>query len=121
VFPSRQGGATALLSPDGTKVMPWAHRRPHPPPLPGGPQRAAEKRVLFVCLEAGVEPVEILRSATVNAAALQGMEGRIGVLSRGAVADIIAVDGDPVTDFASMQWVSFLVKAGMAYSAPSRD
>lgn len=87
----------------------------------GRPQGAAAKRVLFAYLEAGLEPVEILQAATVNAAALLGMEGRIGVLSPGAFADIIAVEGDPATDFASMERVSFVMKAGTVYSAPSRD
>jgi len=87
----------------------------------GRPQGAAAKRVLFAYLEAGLEPVEILQAATVNAAALLGMDGRIGVLSPGAFADIIAVEGDPVTDFSSMERVSFVMKAGTVYSAPSRD
>jgi imidazolonepropionase-like amidohydrolase len=85
------------------------------------PQGAAAKRVLFAYLEAGLTPVEILQAATVNAAALLGMEGRLGVISPGALADIIAVDGDPEADFASLERVTFVMKGGTVHSAPSRD
>jgi imidazolonepropionase-like amidohydrolase len=84
----------------------------------GRPQGAAAKRVLFAYLEAGLEPVEILQAATVNAAALLGLEGRIGVISPGAYADIIAVDGDPEIDFDSMERVRFVMKDGKVYRVP---
>jgi len=87
----------------------------------GRPQGAAAKRVLFAYLEAGLTPVEILQAATVNAAALLGMEGRLGVISPGALADIIAVEGDPEADFSSLERVTFVMKGGTVHSAPSRD
>ena len=46
-----------------------------------------------------VQPAhEVLRAATVNAAALLGRDGELGVIAPGAVADILLVDGDPLTD-----------------------
>jgi imidazolonepropionase-like amidohydrolase len=42
--------------------------------------------------------IEVIRSATVNAAELIGMEGKIGVIRPGAHADFIVVDGDPLVD-----------------------
>jgi imidazolonepropionase-like amidohydrolase len=65
--------------------------------------------------------VEILQAATVNAAALLGMQGRLGVIAPGALADVIAIEGDPETDFSSLERVSFVMKGGTVYSAPSRD
>jgi len=84
----------------------------------GRPQGAAAKRVLFAYLEAGLTPIEILQAATVRAAALLGMEGRIGVLAPGAFADIIAVEGDPGTDFGSLERVRFVMKGGTVYLGP---
>lgn len=84
----------------------------------GRPQGAAAKRVLFAYLEAGLNPVEVLQAATVNGAALLGMEGRIGVISPGAFADIIAVEGDPEADFDAMERVRFVMKDGKVFRGP---
>jgi imidazolonepropionase-like amidohydrolase len=84
----------------------------------GRPQGDAAKRVLFAYLEAGLTPAEILQAATVNAAALLGLGGRIGVISPGAYADIIAVEGDPEADFGSMERVRFVMKDGEVYRMP---
>lgn len=43
-------------------------------------------------------PAEVLKSATVTASRLLGMEGEIGVVAPGAYADLLVVDGDPLTD-----------------------
>ncbi|MGH9825839.1 MAG: amidohydrolase family protein [Blastocatellia bacterium] len=43
-------------------------------------------------------PVELLRQATSTAAELLMMEGQIGCIAPGAFADILVVDGDPLTD-----------------------
>lgn len=46
-----------------------------------------------------VQPAhEVLRAATVNAAALLGRKGELGVIAPGAVADMLLVDGDPLSD-----------------------
>lgn len=50
-------------------------------------------------LRAGVEsPFEILRSATSTNAALLQMEGRLGVVAPGAFADLLVIEGNPLTD-----------------------
>jgi imidazolonepropionase-like amidohydrolase len=46
---------------------------------------------------------EILQSATSVNARLLGREGRIGVIARGAIADLIVVDGDPTVDVTLLQ------------------
>lgn len=78
------------------------------------PQGEAARRVLFAYHEAGMEPVQILQSATINAARLIG-EKRLGVIKAGSFADIIAVDGDPVKDFKAIERVKFVMKAGKVY------
>ncbi|GAB3691795.1 metal-dependent hydrolase family protein [Nocardiopsis oceani] len=46
-----------------------------------------------------VQPTaDVIRSATSEAARLLGLEGRAGTLREGARADLIVVDGDPLTD-----------------------
>lgn len=43
-------------------------------------------------------PAEVLKAATTTAANLLRMEGEIGVIAPGAHADLLVVDGDPLTD-----------------------
>jgi imidazolonepropionase-like amidohydrolase len=62
--------------------------------------------------EAGATPLQILQAATVNAARLMGMHSRRGQIAPGFAADIIAVDGDPLSDPTSLLHVSFVMKDG---------
>ncbi len=43
---------------------------------------------------------DVLASATTVAAKLVGMEGQVGVVREGALADLIVVDGNPLQDVA---------------------
>jgi imidazolonepropionase-like amidohydrolase len=81
----------------------------------GVPQGEAAKRVLFAYHEAGMSAVQVLQAATINDAKLLGLEDRLGVVKAGAWADIIAVEGDPVTDFGAIERVRFVMKGGTVY------
>ena len=61
-----------------------------------------------------MQPVQILQSATVNAARLIG-DKRLGVIKAGSFADIIAVDGAPTKDFKAIERVKFVMKDGTVY------
>lgn len=60
----------------------------------------------------GMTPLEAVRSATVRAAELLRMEGRIGVVTPGAYADLIAVEGNPLDDIRALERVRFVMKNG---------
>jgi imidazolonepropionase-like amidohydrolase len=49
------------------------------------------------------KPIDVIRSATCNAAELFNEVGRTGVVSEGARADLLVVDGDPLADLACLQ------------------
>jgi imidazolonepropionase-like amidohydrolase len=49
------------------------------------------------------KPIEVIRSATLYAAELFDMQGEIGVVEPGALADLLVVDGDPVADLNLLQ------------------
>lgn len=67
----------------------------------------------FVALvKAGLTPLQALQTATVNAAELLQMPADIGLLEPGHYADIIAINGDPLKDIASIDKVVFVMKGG---------
>jgi imidazolonepropionase-like amidohydrolase len=54
-------------------------------------------------IRAQVQPaIEVIRAATVNAAELLGQTGKLGVISEGAHADLVVVDGDPLADISAL-------------------
>ena len=63
-------------------------------------------------VEWGMKPVDAIQAATINAAALIGMPGKIGVLAPGSYADLIAVSGDPLSDAKVLESVTFVLKGG---------
>lgn len=65
--------------------------------------------------EAGMPAAEILKSATINAADLIGMQATLGQIKVGYHADIIATDGDPIQDIKELMDVDFVMKGGKVY------
>ena len=60
----------------------------------------------------GMSPLDAIRSATVNAADLLGWTDDIGALEPGKYADLIAVDGNPLSDIKQLEHVQFVMKGG---------
>ena len=49
-----------------------------------------------VCVSEGLPEYEALRSITINAARILGLEDRVGSIAAGKDADIVIFDGDPL-------------------------
>lgn len=69
-------------------------------------------------VEAGMPPVEALKSATVATSELLGISDKLGSLEAGKLADIVAVSGDPLDDITVMENVIFVMKDGTIYKRP---
>jgi imidazolonepropionase-like amidohydrolase len=52
---------------------------------------------------AGLSALEAIQAATQNAALMLGLDGRLGVVAPGMIADLLVVDGDPVADIRVLQ------------------
>ncbi|WP_317172283.1 amidohydrolase family protein [Hymenobacter sp. BRD67] len=65
--------------------------------------------------EAGMSPIEAIRTATVNAAELLGDAQNLGALEVGKYADVVAVDGDPLQDISTLTRPKFVMKGGQVY------
>jgi imidazolonepropionase-like amidohydrolase len=61
----------------------------------------------------GMQPLDALKAATSTAGRILHMD--IGRIESGMLADLIAVDGDPVKDLSSLRRVKMVMKAGTTY------
>jgi len=66
-------------------------------------------------VEAGMPPMEAIKAATTSAADLLGITAKTGSITVGKMADVVAVEGDPLTDIKIMRNVSFVMKEGKVY------
>ncbi|WP_341915025.1 amidohydrolase family protein [Ferrovibrio terrae] len=75
----------------------------------------------FVIRANVLSPFEILRSATVVNAEILQMEGELGCIKSGALADVIVVDGDPLKDIALLdgqgERIPIIMKGGKFYKS----
>ncbi|MBW8861854.1 MAG: amidohydrolase family protein [Acidobacteria bacterium] len=77
----------------------------------GAHGRNAEEFIYRV-RDAHEPPMEVFRSATALAADSLGLGSRIGTIASGYDADLVAVDGDPLTDITAVRKVVFVMKGG---------
>ncbi|MDP3855122.1 amidohydrolase family protein [Phenylobacterium sp.] len=72
-------------------------------------------REFALLVKAGLTPLEAVQSATVVAAEHLGLGAQIGALTPGRAADLIAVQGDPLSDVTVLEKVGFVMKAGVVH------
>ena len=65
--------------------------------------------------DCGQAPMAAIVSAASLAAQSMGLEHTVGALAPGLQADLIAVDGDPLTDITAVRKVVFVMKGGVVY------
>jgi imidazolonepropionase-like amidohydrolase len=63
----------------------------------------------------GMTPMQAIKAATTVAAELLEMKGKLGEISPGAFADIVAVKADPFKNINALEQVGFVMKDGKLY------
>ncbi len=66
-------------------------------------------------VEAGMPAIEAIQSATITNAALLKMSDQLGAIDQGKLADIIAVDDNPLKNIKTLESVRFVMKNGIIY------
>jgi imidazolonepropionase-like amidohydrolase len=56
--------------------------------------------------------MQIIVAATLNAAHVCGLEGELGMLEVGKLADILIVNGDPLQDLSALTQVKMVIHGG---------
>ena len=81
------------------------------------PGDAARELVLMV--EAGMPALKAIQAATIVDADLLGWQDRVGAIEPGKLADLVAVEGNPLADISSVRRVRFVMKGGEVYRPAS--
>ena len=72
-------------------------------------------RELELLVSYGMKPVDVLRSATSINAKVLHLEEKVGRIAPGLWADVIGVEGDPLSDIGALRKVKFVMKGGAVY------
>ena len=72
-------------------------------------------RELEMMVDYGMNPLEVLKSVTSVNARYFHLEEMVGKIEKGMLADIIAIDGNPVNDISDLRNVIFVMKNGVIY------
>jgi imidazolonepropionase-like amidohydrolase len=77
-------------------------------------------REFSLMVQNGLTPAQALMAGTAHGADLLGVADKVGTLSAGKLADIVAVAGNPLTDLKTTEHPVFVMKEGVIYvGAPS--
>ncbi len=74
-------------------------------------------RELELYVQAGMTPLEALQSGTIVSARAMGLDRDSGTIEAGKRADLILVDGDPLSNISDLRKVSQVIANGRLYSA----
>ncbi|WP_394204911.1 amidohydrolase family protein [Shewanella waksmanii] len=76
---------------------------------------------MWMFAQGGMSNLEVLKTATINPAKTFGMDHQIGSLKAGKLADLIVIDGDPLTDIRQTDRVTYTMVNGKLYDAESMN
>jgi len=75
----------------------------------------AYQRELELYVKAGIPANEVLKIATWNGAKVTGKENQLGSIKEGKIADMILINGDPVSNISDIRKVDVVIKEGRLY------
>jgi imidazolonepropionase-like amidohydrolase len=75
----------------------------------------AQWREMEIFAEAGLEPMDVLKAATLNGAYAIGWSDLLGTVEPGKLADFVILDANPLENISHVRKVHKVVKGGVVY------
>lgn len=79
----------------------------------------ANQRAVQLLVDGGFSPLDAIRVATLNGATYLGIADRTGSIAVGKDADLVVLDGNPLTDMAAITRMELVFKKGVGYDSPA--
>ena len=79
------------------------------------PYGIAEHFEIIQYVDAGLSPYDAIRASTINVAKNIGVDGDLGTLEVGKIADMVIIDGDPLNEITDIRNVEATIKDGHIY------
>ena len=76
---------------------------------------------LELLVEAGLTPLQALRTATLNPARVLGQADTLGSIEVGKLADLVVLDANPLADIRNTQQIRAVIADGRVYRRPDLD
>ena len=83
---------------------------------PFNPYGIAQHFEIIMFVDAGLTPYEALRAATINVAKNIGVDKDLGTLEVGKLADMVIINGDPLTEITDILNIEATIKDGHVYT-----
>ncbi|HEX2444650.1 MAG TPA: amidohydrolase family protein [Vicinamibacterales bacterium] len=71
--------------------------------------------------QGGFTPIEVLRAATIDGARYLGLDGEIGSLEKGKLADLVVLDKNPLENIRNTESISMVMLNGRLYDGATMD
>ena len=72
-------------------------------------------------MDAGLTPLDALRSATSGPAEFFGVREHLGTIEAGKRAELVLLDADPLADIRNTRRINAVISRGRIYRRPSLD
>lgn len=72
-------------------------------------------------VQGGMTPLQAIRSATLHPAEYLGLDGDVGSLEPGKLADMVVLDSNPLADIRNTEHIRYVMLNGRLYDARTLD
>ncbi|GGP57245.1 amidohydrolase family protein [Shewanella saliphila] len=76
---------------------------------------------MWMFAQGGMSNMDVLKTATINPATTFGMDHQLGSIKPGKLADLIVIDGDPLTDIRSTDKVTYTMINGKLFNSETMN